>query len=204
MIKGIPLGNSKPDGYVGINSLLEGEETKKSWMPVSIFWSCCQHRKDKRRGWKIHRHPIPIYQILNRERVKWQRKLLPCINDGYIYDLQLTSNIIQYFGKNMALVLDQKMQLEEALAALDDYCRNGSEEVDYDQSIVGSEPGDPIYENYNTRREETTLGNPHYRCCKGIQRGRYCGLSMEAESVPAYIKGTFWGGAECGARIPIR
>ena len=55
----------------------------------------------------------------------------------------------------MSLVLDCKSDIGDALALVDDYCRNGSSEVDYDQSVVGSVEEDLIYENYNTRREET-------------------------------------------------
>lgn len=85
--------------------------------------------------------------------------LADCIADGYVYNLQMPSNIIQFFGANMISVLDGKLEMSEALAAVDDYCMNGSDAVDYDQSVVGSVVEDLLYENYNTRQEETAIGN---------------------------------------------
>lgn len=82
-----------------------------------------------------------------------------CVEGGYMYNLQMPSNIIQYFGKNMISVLDGKEEMADALAAVDQYWLNGSEEIDYDQSVVGSVSEDLLYENYNTRLEETALGN---------------------------------------------
>ncbi len=154
-----PWVTSEPDGYVGINSLLEGEENKEK-LDACIHILELLSTQEGQEAWMEDTSASNSYlSDFESGESEVAEEIAACINDGYIYDLQLTSNIIQYFGKNMALVLDQKMQLEEALAALDDYCRNGSEEVDYDQSIVGSVAGDLIYEDYNTRREETTIGN---------------------------------------------
>lgn len=82
-----------------------------------------------------------------------------CVREGYVYNLQVPSNIIRYFGKNMISVLNGTATMQEALAAVDGYCLNGSEEEDYNQSVVGSIAEDMLYENYNTRFEETAIGN---------------------------------------------
>ncbi len=85
--------------------------------------------------------------------------LRECVEDGYVYNILLPGQLLNYFGNRMIAVLNGDAQMEEALAAVDHYYRYGDEEVDYDQSLVGLIDEDMIYENYNVRREETSLGN---------------------------------------------
>lgn len=150
---------SEPDGYVGINKSLSQKEDDgrlDACMRVLELFSTPEGQA----AWM--EDTTSIYSYLSD--FKTAQELVPqgiadCVEKGYIYDLQMSSNIIRYFGKTMISVLDHRMELEDALAAVDDYCRNGSEEVDYDQSVVGSVESDLLYENYNTRREETAIGN---------------------------------------------
>jgi 2',3'-cyclic-nucleotide 2'-phosphodiesterase (5'-nucleotidase family) len=82
-----------------------------------------------------------------------------CVDEGYVYNLQISSDVIYYYGTEMLSVLNGSCEMEDALEAVDEYCKNGSDDVDYDQSVVGTVTEDLLYENYNTRLEETAIGN---------------------------------------------
>lgn len=69
------------------------------------------------------------------------------------------TNLLSYLGKNLSEAAKGTLTIEEALSMIDDYNLNGSEEVEYDLSIVGSVAEDMLYENNNTRMYETTVGN---------------------------------------------
>lgn len=154
-----PWVTSEPDGYIGINKALGGEENREA-LEACIRILELLSTQEGQEAWMEDTRAVNSYlSDYEAQAAAVTEGIAGCVKAGYIYDLQLPSNIVQYFGKNMTLVLDQKMQMGDALAALDDYCRNGSEEVDYDQSIVGSVAEDLLYENYNTRREETQIGN---------------------------------------------
>ena len=78
--------------------------------------------------------------------------LVDCVENGYIYNLQFPAKLLQYFGNQMIASLN----VDEALANVDNYFLNGDEE---DHTLVGVMAEDLIFENYNTRREETAIGN---------------------------------------------
>ena len=148
---------SRPDGYIGINRALEND---KSRLEACIRILNLLSTPEGQEAWMEDTAALYSYLV----DYKFSQAVVPegiadCVEQGYIYDLQMPSNIIRFFGKNMSLVLDCKSDIGDALALVDDYCRNGSSEVDYDQSVVGSVEEDLIYENYNTRREETAIGN---------------------------------------------
>lgn len=82
-----------------------------------------------------------------------------CIENDYVYDLRISPNLLIYFGREMSDVLIGNLEMNEALAAVDDYFENGSETIEYDHKLIGVVASDLIYENYNVRREETCLGN---------------------------------------------
>ena len=81
------------------------------------------------------------------------------VKEGYIFNSTLPNNIALYFGRQMNLVLSGKSTMEDASAALDSYIRNGFNVTEPAKSIVGNVAEDMIYQNYNTRREETAIGN---------------------------------------------
>ncbi len=85
--------------------------------------------------------------------------LADCVENGYIYNLQFPAKLLQYFGNQMIASLNGEMTVDEALANVDNYFVNGDEEVEYDHTLVGVMADDLIFENYNTRREETAVGN---------------------------------------------
>lgn len=150
---------SSPDAYIAINSALE----KQGSEPVL---DACQRilavlsTQEGQDAWIADTSATTTYLSDYQEPDNGVPPgLADCVQGGYVYNLQMPSNVIQYFGRNMIDVLDGRRDMAEALGLVDDYCKHGSAEVDYDQSVVGSVAKDLIYENYNTRLEETAIGN---------------------------------------------
>lgn len=81
------------------------------------------------------------------------------VEQGYVFNSTLPNNIAQYFGRQMNLVINGKAVLEEAMAAVDNYNRNGFDSMEEVQSVAGSVAENLIYADYNTRKEETAIGN---------------------------------------------
>ena len=82
-----------------------------------------------------------------------------CVEEGYVYQVRLSMDILQYFGAQMIPVLTGETQLTDALQAVDDYIYHGSVDSNSDIAVIGTLGGDLIYENYNVRLGETALGN---------------------------------------------
>ena len=85
--------------------------------------------------------------------------LADCISCGYVYNIQFPAKLLNYFGRSMVSALNGELTPEEALSNVDHYFLEGDEAVEYDETLIGVAAGDMIYENYNTRREETGIGN---------------------------------------------
>lgn len=150
---------SAADGYIGINAALgaAGEEEDLDACRRVLRLLSTQAGQD---AWIADTRTTSSYLTGYKKAAgDVPDGLEECVAGGYVYDLRIPSNIIQYFGQNMISVLNGKTEMGDALAAVDDYCRNGSAAVDYDQSVVGSVAEDLLYENFNTRREETAIGN---------------------------------------------
>lgn len=150
---------SSPDGYIGINITLSesGEETKLDACQRILTLLSTQEGQD---AWIADTQATNSYLSNYKNTQNFVPEgLKACVAGGYIYDLRMPSNVIQYFGKNMISVLNGTAKMTDALEAVDDYCLNGSDAVDYSQSVVGSVEEDLLYENYNTRLGETAIGN---------------------------------------------
>ncbi|QNM05373.1 5'-nucleotidase C-terminal domain-containing protein [Qiania dongpingensis] len=154
-----PWAISSPDGFIGINRALDekGKEGELDACRRILGLLSTQEGQD---AWIRDTGATNSY-LSGYEDNGGQipEGLETCAAGGYIYNIELPSKVIQYFGQSMIAVLNGEMEMAEALSSVDDYYRNGSEAVDYDQSVVGSVSGDLLYENYNTRREETAIGN---------------------------------------------
>ena len=154
-----PWVTSAPDGYIGINRELEKEDSR------DVLAACIKildllSTQEGQDAWMTDTEAMSSYLTsVKNIHGTVPNGITECVRNGYVYNLQMSSNVVQYFGKNMAYVLDQELEMADALAAVDAYHENGSEEVDYDQSVVGSVAQDLLYENYNTRKEETAIGN---------------------------------------------
>lgn len=154
-----PWAISSPDGFIGINAAL-GEKGKEEKLDAcqrilgllstqdgqDVWINDTQATTSYLTGYQNQENTVPV----GLER---------CAEEEYVYNLQMPSSVISYFGQNMISVLNGEMEMKDALAAVDDYYRNGSDAVDYDQSVVGSVEEDMLYDNYNTRKEETAIGN---------------------------------------------
>ena len=150
---------TSPDGYIGIYAALGGEGIEQELDACRRILGLLSTQEGQD-AW------ISDTKAMNSYLTEYEDKdstvpggLEECVEEGCVYNLQLPSNVIQYFGRNMISVLNGDLEMKDALLAVDDYCLNGSEEVDYDQSVAGSVKEDLLYENYNTRREETAIGN---------------------------------------------
>lgn len=150
---------SSPDGFIGINAALgeRGLEEKLDACRRILDLLSTQEGQD---AWISDTKATSSFLSNYKDQDSTIPKgLEQCVSEGYVYNLQMPSMLIQYFGQTMVSVLNGAMEMTDALAAVDDYYQNGSAEVEYDQSVVGSMEEDLLYENYNTRREETALGN---------------------------------------------
>lgn len=154
-----PWTISSPDGYIGINAALAAPEKKTEYEACQRILELLSTQEGQS-AWIADTQATNSYLTgyLDEEN-QVPAGLETCVENGYVYDLQMSSNIVQYFGSRMISVLNGKTEMADALAEIDQYRMEGSEAVDYDQSIVGSVAEDLLYENYNTRREETTIGN---------------------------------------------
>lgn len=154
-----PWITSSPDGYIGINGTLK-EEGKEAVLDACMRILGLLSSPEGQEAWMDDTEAMYSYlSNYDSPHDTIPEGIADCAEKGYIYDLQMPSNIIQYFGKCMSSVLDQEIEMKDAMEAMDYYCINGSPEEDYDQSVVGSVTEDLLYENYNTRKEETAIGN---------------------------------------------
>lgn len=147
---------SFPDAYIGINASVTDGAVRAACSQVLRALST----QEGQAAWMSDTGAVTSYLTgYQAETAALPPGLEACVESGYVYQLRLPSQIIQYLGDRMWSVLTGASSISDALAALDDYCVNGSEEVDFDQSLVGTLTEDLLYESYNTRREETAIGN---------------------------------------------
>lgn len=154
-----PWATSTPDGYIGINRALEKADKKEELDACQRILKLLSSQEGQDAWIEDTKATNSYLSDYDDKAEAVPDGLKACVKGGYIYDVRLPSNVIQYFGKNMISVLGGEVKISDALAAVDEYCKNGSDEVDYDQSVVGTVAEDLIYENYNTRLEETAIGN---------------------------------------------
>ena len=81
------------------------------------------------------------------------------VEAGYVYNVKFPGKIIEYLGREGALYLGGKLDVDACLTAVDDYYLHGSAAVDEELEVVGSVARDLIYQGYDTRMRETALGN---------------------------------------------
>ena len=82
-----------------------------------------------------------------------------CVEEGYVYEVWLPMDVLQYFGEQMVPVLTGETGIDDALQAVDGYIYHGRVDSNSDIAVIGTLEEDLIYENYNVRLGETALGN---------------------------------------------
>lgn len=82
------------------------------------------------------------------------------LESGYVYNMNRFSSDIRWLlGINIIKVFTGDMEMSDALISIDNLNKNGEVSYAEDHTLIGSVNADMLYENYNTRREETAIGN---------------------------------------------
>lgn len=144
-----------PSAYIGINAAAS-QEKQEACRKILELLSTKEGQdavlKDLQMGVSYLRNYKSDTDIISPEIEEY-------INSGYVYHVQFPDKIVEYLGSNSRQILSGKMSVSEALEALDNYYYNGSQDVDYDLSLIGVVEHDMLFQNYNVRREETEIGN---------------------------------------------
>lgn len=150
-----PWTVSFSDAYIGINASLAGTEKEDICTRILELLST----KEGQDAWIADTGASASY-LINYGAVPsgLPDGLEDCINNGYVYNLRLPSDVVLHFGKLMSEVLIGEKEMQEALTEMDDYYINGSKES-VSEKVVGSINGNMLYENYNIRLKETAVGN---------------------------------------------
>ncbi len=83
-----------------------------------------------------------------------------CVADGYVYNLgRFSSEELWALGKNVSQVCAGNMTMDEALATVDALNQGAPLSPKDDRTLLGTIENDLLYENYNTRKGETAIGN---------------------------------------------
>ncbi|MDO4500995.1 MAG: extracellular solute-binding protein [Erysipelotrichaceae bacterium] len=138
--KSLENDKTKLNAALSVLDYLSSEEGQAKWIEDSV----CPHSFIN--GYKIDLNTIPdsIREYVNSETV---------------FTNPFPTNLLSYIGKNLIGAAKGQLELDRALELIDDYYRLGSDEIEYDLSVVGTVAADMLYENYNTRKMETEIGN---------------------------------------------
>ncbi|WP_455616778.1 5'-nucleotidase C-terminal domain-containing protein [Eisenbergiella sp.] len=144
-----------PRAYIGINAAAD-ETVRDAGMRILDLLSTEEGQnailKDLGMGYSyLSGYPV--------KEAEMPSELREYSESGYIYNMHFNNNVLAYLGEQTRQILKGKMTVEEGLAAVDAYNRDGSEAVDYDLSVVGHMEHEMLLENYNVRRGETEIGN---------------------------------------------
>ncbi|MBU5628226.1 extracellular solute-binding protein [Oscillibacter sp. MSJ-2] len=81
------------------------------------------------------------------------------VESGYIYNVLFPSKTVEYLGGYARNVMAGSCTAEEALQAIDQFYLAGTDESEYDFTVIGMMSRDLLLESFNVRRKETELGN---------------------------------------------
>lgn len=150
---------SSPSGYISINSSVDGEDNKgkkDACLRVLDLLSTEEGQQVFSDDARLNMTYLVNSTIQSAGSTDG---LDACIEGGYVYGIRLPGQVIEYLGNLAFQQIAGQITTEELLKQVDDYYYHGSEEADYDLSIVGTVAEDLLYESYNVRKEETALGN---------------------------------------------
>ncbi len=148
---------TNPVAYLGISSALKDERKMEAALRVMELFSTAEGQaaimKDTRADASYLVEPVAG---IGEEETGLERY----IADGYIYNLnRFSSNVLWAMGKYVSQVCAGNMTMDEALAAVDAINQGKPLSEQDDRTLIGTVSQDLIYENYNTRKEETAIGN---------------------------------------------
>ncbi|WP_195268011.1 extracellular solute-binding protein [Eubacterium sp. 1001713B170207_170306_E7] len=147
-----------PAAYIGINAEL-GDETQKDKLDA-----CCRildllSTQEGQEALIADTRTDDSYLKDYQNSQSVPSGLEETVQNGYVYNINFPGKITEYLGQQCAKFLSGAQTPQQCLAAVDEYYKNGSDTVDSDLEVVGSVAEDLIYQGYNTRLEETALGN---------------------------------------------
>lgn len=155
--EGNKLLSAVSNDYIAVNKTLESDETKlDAALRVLEYLSTEEGQAAWISDTECYHSYLNGYAI---DTAQLPESIRSYAEDGMVFSNPFPTNLLSYIGKNLATAAKGGMELSDALAAIDDYYMNGSEDVEYDMSVVGTIAADMIYENSNTRTQETELGN---------------------------------------------
>lgn len=81
------------------------------------------------------------------------------VKSGYIYNVMFPSKTVEYLGGYVRNIMSEKCSVDDALQAIDRFYLEGTDELAYDFTVIGTINHDMLMENFNVRRCETEIGN---------------------------------------------
>lgn len=149
----ISIGN----GYLALNNELKSDEKK---LDAALRVLSLLSTEEGQRVWMKDTDAVVSYLKDSSGLTQdLPESIRDTVSNGYVFNSTLPNNIVQYFGRQMNMVISGKATLAEAMSAVDNYGRTGFSSAEQAQEVVGKVDSDLIYQNYNTRKEETAIGN---------------------------------------------
>ena len=147
---------SAPTAYLGINKALTekgSEEKLEACRKILTLLSSPEGQDafmlDNGAGYSYLTDYTPTSEIVP-DGIK------DCINEGYNYNISISSDFMRYFGTQCNTVLCAQKEIADAFEKIDSYMSSGDEQ---DVTLIGTIDHDMMVENYNVRTQETEIGN---------------------------------------------
>jgi len=155
--KGTPMISAVSSYFMFVNKDLEADETKLSAaLAVMDFLS----GEEGQKYWmKDTSCPYSYLNGISVDESLLPAEIIPYTEKGQIYTNPFQSELLSVIGTQLIPVAAKNADLAKALMTIDDYVINGSEEIEQDMTVVGTVAADMLYQNANTRKEETEIGN---------------------------------------------
>ncbi len=149
---------TSPRAYVGINAALEADEEKvDAALRVLDLFSTSEGQTAILADTKTDASYLADVIVTSDLD---ESGLEEYVEAGYVYNLdRFRSDILWLVGRNIMYVCEGAMTMEEALSALDVLNIDDVRPEEGVHTLIGAVAEDMLFENYNTRKEETALGN---------------------------------------------
>ena len=155
--EGNKLLSAVSNDYIAVNKAIENDETKlNAALSVLEYLSTVEGQAAWIADTECYHSYLNGYAV---DTESLPESIRSYAEEGMVFSNPFATNLLSYLGKSLASAAKGGEETAEALAQVDDYYVNGSEDVEYDMSIVGTVASDMLYENANTRVQETELGN---------------------------------------------